>query len=108
MSTLHSILEDDVCYGKEQIEEGKRVMEHTFPPTGCVIHLSASHQCLLLSGVLVLATLGVGVVPTVGSANRFSGLAKARGCRHVQCLHSPSPARRCFSQPHLPDEDTEA
>ena len=27
MSTLHSILEDDVCYGKEQIEEGKRVME---------------------------------------------------------------------------------
>ena len=31
MSSLHSILEDDMCYGKEQIEEGKRDVEHTFP-----------------------------------------------------------------------------
>ena len=108
MSTLHSILEDDTCYGKEQIEKGKQDMEHTFPPTGCVVHFSASHQHLLWSDVLVLATLGVGVVPTVGSPNRFSVLAEARGCQHLQCLHSPSPVRRCFSQPHLPDEDTEA
>ena len=92
-----------MCYGKEQIEEGKRDVEHTFPTNSrhCVVHFSASHQCLLLSDVLVLATLGVGVVPAIGSPNRFSVLAKARGCQHLQCLHSPSPARRCFSQPHF-------